>query len=532
MSRLSVLTVDDEPHIHAGLDAIIDWREYGCTHAGYALDGAEALEFIERNRPDIIVTDIRMPGVDGLELIRRVRDIAGYAPAIILVTGYDEFEYARTALRYGVQDYLLKPIDEDELGRLLVAVRDRGARRSGQRGHDGGSDDATHDPLVVRSVARRLVLSQPTEETVVAACRLLAIDRDERLFYAAVVPVGVAPDAWSPVALSGALRETAYAASASRAFQETDLAIGCLLTRIGSDSERDGGLLRVKGLYHRLTELLDQPIAMVAGIPVVGANDAWRSRNSVRVATESRYLMGRPGFHVAGHQASDNGDATGRIPGDPVDTIVDAIERLDPAAARTALGSVCDTLTEGATATAALRNWLYALQAKLNRLIWELDGTVGSELGAIGRLPEQIELRPVSEIRRVIDAAIVAMVVQVEELRRLGRHSVVRLVKRRVDRAFAGQLSLADLADEFGMNAVYLGQMFKKVTGSSFKCYLRKARVAEARRLLESTDLRIPEVGVAVGYHDCDFFVEQFRRETDTTPAAYRTASAGRDAKS
>ena len=82
--------------------------------AGLAENGPEALELIERERPDILITDIRMPGCDGLELIRRAKELRPELE-IVIISGYAHFEYAQTAIRYGVGNYLLKPIKKDEL---------------------------------------------------------------------------------------------------------------------------------------------------------------------------------------------------------------------------------------------------------------------------------------------------------------------------------------------------------------------------------------------------------------------------------
>ncbi len=513
---LSVLTVDDEPHIHSGLDAIIDWQAYGCEHAAFALDGTEALAIIEARRPDIVITDIRMPGMDGLELIRRVRGMDGYAPAVILVTGYDEFEYARTALRFGVQDYLLKPIEEEELTRLLTAIRERGRR--------GSPDEGAHDALVVRSVTRRLVVSQPTPETVAAAERLLGIPESEHLSYVVAVPLAP-PDstgaAWSTSAVADVIRTTAFREAADRVFQEPGDALGCLLSIPRAGRERAAGDTRMKGLYHTLSNRLGLPLVVVGGDVVTCASSAWQSRERALSVAEAHYLMTSPGYHLSTSPRS--GDTPlGRIPGDTIDKILDAIERTNVDAATAMIDSVFDTLTTRPVASAALRNWLYTLQAELNRIVWDLDGTVRDEIGSIGALSEHIALRPAYEVRSALETAVAMTTRQVAELRQLGRHSVVRLVKRRVDRSFADQLSLAELAEEYGLNSVYLGQLFRQTIGSSFRTYLRATRVREAQRLLEGTELRVPEVGEAVGYQDPDYFVEQFRREAGVNPSTYR----------
>lgn len=119
-----VLLVDDEAWILAGLQAMIDWKREGFEICATASNGIEALEFIEKNKPDLILADIRMPGCDGitmLENLRRMRSESLFA----IVSGYAEFEYAQKCLQYGAQGYLLKPVEEDELIQLLRNIRKR-----------------------------------------------------------------------------------------------------------------------------------------------------------------------------------------------------------------------------------------------------------------------------------------------------------------------------------------------------------------------------------------------------------------------
>ena len=108
---MNLMFVDDEPLVRQGLQSLVDWRAYGFTVAAEAGDGQEALEKILALRPDIVLLDIKMPGLSGVECMRRARE-AGFHGKFILLTGYADFEYARDAIRCGATDYLLKPVDE------------------------------------------------------------------------------------------------------------------------------------------------------------------------------------------------------------------------------------------------------------------------------------------------------------------------------------------------------------------------------------------------------------------------------------
>ena len=111
---LKVLLADDEIRTLRHLMAAVPWGQLGLEVCGTASNGKEALDFIERNPVDILITDIRMPEMDGLELCQRVRE-KHRELAIILLTGYADFEYARRGIELQVTDYCLKPIDIEQL---------------------------------------------------------------------------------------------------------------------------------------------------------------------------------------------------------------------------------------------------------------------------------------------------------------------------------------------------------------------------------------------------------------------------------
>lgn len=118
-----LILVDDEPRIRRGLKNSIPWGELGFEVVGEAGNGKEALALTMELRPHLVITDIKMPDMDGLEYIASLRDV-GLDTLVIIISGYGEFEYARRAIRYGVTEYLLKPVEEDELyDRVLNCVR-------------------------------------------------------------------------------------------------------------------------------------------------------------------------------------------------------------------------------------------------------------------------------------------------------------------------------------------------------------------------------------------------------------------------
>lgn len=132
---LKVLVVEDEEMIRKGIVLAVDWAALDCVVVGEASNGAQALEAVERYGPSLIITDLKMPVMDGLEMLRQLRE-RGNNAFVIILTAYDSFAYAQTALRLGAVDFLLKPFHDGELEQAVTRLKQR-MDRAGQGGEKG-----------------------------------------------------------------------------------------------------------------------------------------------------------------------------------------------------------------------------------------------------------------------------------------------------------------------------------------------------------------------------------------------------------
>lgn len=128
---LKVLVVEDEEMIRKGIVLAVDWAALDCVVVGEAADGEEGLAAAERYEPSLIITDLKMPKMDGLEMVEKLRE-RGCGAYVIILTAYDSFEYARAALRLGAVDFLLKPFHDGDLERAVSALQRRAEGREAE----------------------------------------------------------------------------------------------------------------------------------------------------------------------------------------------------------------------------------------------------------------------------------------------------------------------------------------------------------------------------------------------------------------
>ena len=132
---LKVLIVDDEAVVRRGIVLGIDWASLGCAVVGEAANGEGGLAAAERYSPNLIITDVRMPHMDGIEMMRVLRE-RGSTAHVIVLTAYNDFDYARSALRFGAADYLLKPFRDQELVAAIERVREKAEAFSSRSAQD------------------------------------------------------------------------------------------------------------------------------------------------------------------------------------------------------------------------------------------------------------------------------------------------------------------------------------------------------------------------------------------------------------
>ena len=189
-----VLLVEDEDIIRRGLLYAVDWLKEDCVVVGEAIDGVDGLEKIDTLRPDIVITDVKMPYLDGLGMLEQSRD-RGYEA--IILSGYDEFSYAKRAISLDVTEYLLKPVDFDALHESLVRAKERLRRRAETATGAGICRICTSGDFSIGGGARRQIYGKTSAPHSRGLCR-------------ATVATGYCRRVWSVRGISAEVFQTGY----------------------------------------------------------------------------------------------------------------------------------------------------------------------------------------------------------------------------------------------------------------------------------------------------------------------------------
>ncbi len=351
-----VMIVDNEPNIRSGLCYIIDWERYDFRISDLAKNGKEAIEKLEKNPPDLIITDIKMPGMDGLELIRYVREeLQDENMKFIILSGYDEFDYAREAMKYNVRAYLLKPIDEKELIDSLEMIK------------------------------KELVKENLYE-----------------YFY----------------------------------------------------------IEKVESFCEKFTEIKE------------------------------------------------------------FDELVNVIEK-NSQDREEILEKIINNFIEIRLHPRIIKIHLDNFIMKLSTIINNMGGSIDNIIKEYSFFKTTIANINIEQLREELLDFVNDSSNYIEELKK--NCGIINMVKHYIQDNYAENIRLKDLAEKFYINTAYLGQLFKKETGSSFSRYLNEIRIEKAKELLRRTDLHIYQIAEKVGYGNSDYFIIKFKEFEGCTPLEYKT---------
>lgn len=511
----TVLTVDDERFFHAGLDKLINWEELQCIRIGEAYNGFEALELVTELRPDVIITDIRMPGMDGLQLIEKVKGIADYLPDWIILSGYDSFSYARKAMQYGVQNYLLKPVDETE---LIENLRRIIAKRSSALPET--QYDRTERQLMLSALIGRMISPDPEPDMLNRAESLLGAMSGIRYIQVIFHKPG---NGMKPETL---LRNSLESICGSERSQRVCVIGDGHFGIVHAEGAAPGSVIELVSRLHFLCSR-DQPgmeLYISVGKMVENLAQLFDSYRSSQHAMNVNVMKNRQPFVLADDEPAAGDTLEYRSARTMMffSDLVESIGNGDREQLEQNLEVVFDWVRRENPSQDSMRIWLNSLFIDISRIILELDGRLDDKMQGFYRESVSGEDFFIGDFFTEIRLFCNYCLEQISELKKINRSGIVKLVSEYIRTHYQEQLSLREIGEHFSVNPVYLGRLLKDSLGMPFKQYLAEIRVAEAKKLLSRTDLRVYEVAASVGYQDCDYFSRQFSRIIGQSPGSYK----------
>ncbi|MBR6030164.1 MAG: response regulator [Clostridia bacterium] len=514
---MKVFLADDEIAIRENLRNSFPWEEKGCQLVGEAPDGEMALPMIRDLNPDILLTDIRMPFMDGIQLCAEVRHAMPWV-GIIILSGYDDFAYAQKAISLGVQEYLLKPVTAQELEAALNRVRDRllAARRERE------SMASLRERITAgnRFLLDKLLSSLFTEEgdryedeALLGQMRALGINLTAACY--AVMDISFSAEGEKRMACREALM-TLSEASGGTVFV-CSAATGCRALVLGDNSaDTEERAYSFAGSALQLPELADSDDLLLAIGETV--SDYYDIRRSMKSARHVR--------HLVRSQSPDGRRIVG--PGDTrADS--DALEaaELSPLYERLqyAAGGEVEPILMDYTATLepslAVGYLRVAALITAQRIVHEAGGR------AQDVLKEELVAEALHGDREACFQRIAELLrcaIEYRDSRGRSFHdSPIGKARAYLSRHYADpNLMLQDAANEVGMSQSHFSTIFAQETGITFTQYLTGLRIGKAKELLAGTDMRSSAIAFEVGYNDAHYFSYLFKKTTGMTPSEYR----------
>ncbi|PZD93222.1 DNA-binding response regulator [Paenibacillus sambharensis] len=512
-----VLLVDDERIILDGISAIVNWASCGTRLIGTARNGIEAKASIERERPDIIITDIKMPGMDGLQLIEQVKE-ADPDMEFIMLSGFSDFDYARTAMRYGVKDYLLKPCNEQTIEDALKEAAGRLSRKQSKEAFIQKTEEELKRVLphareqflkelvTNRTYGRRdwdnfrRLFNIPVEHDKV---RLLLLQIEGEYEFEHIFALkNIAQDLLGEQVLLLSTTIGKQVLLLIRDMSETDLLYALVA--------------EIRGTFRRYYKL-EATAAVSDPDDITGARRMYRDTLE---CLEHRFYLGEGSLITK--QDIDAG------PGRSDDDFIYDEEQLCLYVksghwedAERELSHVFETLSQLRLETAVTKSYVIpiyvacARQGEPSRIHERLKGlAVLDELDTLQAIREFM----FQSIREVCTA-------NYERHRNKHSDMVNRMISCILENLGESRLSLHWVASEIlFMNPDYLGKLFKKETGEKFSNYVTRLRMEKAVELIaEADDVKVYELADRLGYGDNpQYFSQVFKKHTGCSPSDYK----------
>ncbi len=526
-----VFLADDEIVVREGIRSNFPWEQTDFVLAGEAPDGEIALSMLQDIKPDILITDIRMPFMDGLELCRAVSATMPWM-YIVILSGYDDFSYAREAISLGVKEYLLKPVSVQELlhvlGRSAEVIREDKRRQANLRTF---RDQLLCSGQLLKQRLVEDVIAGAPEADLMERARALRMSLVAGKYLTMVVDLGQEPMS---------VEESRAAESVLCRLAESSGGTVCLgqvqgrfvMLVMGDDDtdieERTYGLAQaVKFDVERNTELrpviaIGTTVRTLAGVPLSYA-DACALLHTLKEAegvNRGRSIMGV--LDIAPKDSMTLANV--KVP-----QIYEKLKNANDAEIDAILSGYLSSIGQTAAQSKLMINYIFVdIVLSASRIIRDAGGNpqeiIPSAFEPEGESATAATLAEAMAMAREL----LARAIRFRDEQGSARYGVViRKAKHFIDQNFANpDLTLKDVAGQVALSNNHFCTVFSQETGVTFTEYLTGMRMTRAKELLRDRQMRTSDVAFAVGYNDPHYFSYLFKKNTGLSPRDYRKEEA------
>ncbi len=514
--------VEDEIVTREGIRDQVDWKGSGFEFCGEAPDGEIALPLLQATQPDVLITDIKMPFMDGLELCKIVRERMPWVKIIIL-SGHDEFEYAQRAIKLGVTEYLLKPVTVQDLHHVLWKIaaqleqekkEQENLRKLQEQIEENRA--ALRERLLLKLVVGAVSPTEAIEKgqllglDLIARCYLVVIlktelgDRTESFDYAEYQQV--------QHIMSGLVEHNPDIFLLKKDWEET------VLVMKGStpeylEEERD-----------LLLDLLNQKVKRTRYQLTIGIGTPQKRLGDIHQSFVEAMVNIQ---NAAGKSKTVSNEAVDRAELLKVDR--SAVENYLRGGAKEGFNEFFDTyirpLGETALKSYLMKNYIFvdvvlATAKMVNDLGGDLDQVI-PELNSIETILTNI--KTIEQLREQACKILVSALVFRDSQTNNPYTGMIREAKEYIGHRYMDtNLSLAEVATHVNLSSSHFSAVFSQEAGQTFKEYLTEIRIKKAKELLRMTTLKSAEISYQVGYSDPHYFSSAFRKNTGLSPTEFR----------
>ncbi|WNS44087.1 response regulator transcription factor [Paenibacillus sp. MMS20-IR301] len=499
-----VFIVDDEPFILSGLQDILDWELLGLTITGQAENGQEALEQLREAPADILITDISMPVMTGLELIRAAQEFNPEMKAVVL-SGYDEFKYVKEGLSLGIENYLLKPINLEEFHSTLETIVEKLDVSRLDTEWSQYTNSVLKDNVLLRWLRGQIDAGELSERL-----GLLGLSVSKRYVQVALIQAEPATEAFRTNAAALVGTHPSFFM-----FWDSDNDL-VLIHNFGDE------LAGAEGMASMLQEITSlsisgQRLRIAVGAVAEAEQDAPSSYEQAKQAQEFLEIHPERSMIYYEQLKDRKGNLEAALPEDWSEYSKLMMSKNYEALAEKLDAYTADASMEGLTPE-LLREisleWILYFRMLIKDIRSEMERELIAEgLTAIRRVHS---LPGLSAALKQTAGSIIGL------LDREMKSPVVNQVLNYIEKSYSEDLSLKKLGFMFNIHPVYLGQLFHKATGESFAEYMNRYRIERAKELLRSTNQKVHEIARNVGYWEMGYFYKQFKKYVGVSPTEFK----------